>query len=78
MLPAELSAIFACVAQPFSADCAGTRFIQLHLYAHRADDLQPGVYRFWPPYSQIERLRVATNVLLPLSVSDKIWRATPA
>jgi SagB-type dehydrogenase family enzyme len=39
---AELSAILAIAALPLSADFAGTHFIQLYLYAHRVDGLQPG------------------------------------
>jgi SagB-type dehydrogenase family enzyme len=48
---AELSTILAVAAQPLAADFAGTRFIQLYLYAHRVDGLLPGVYRFWPSCS---------------------------
>jgi SagB-type dehydrogenase family enzyme len=54
---AELSAILAVTAQPLSADFAGTRFIQLYLYAHRVDGLQPGVYRFWPERAELEQVR---------------------
>ena len=35
----QLSAILAAGTQPFSADFAGARFIQLYLYAHRVDGL---------------------------------------
>ena len=58
---ADLSAILAVTGQPLSADFAGTRFIQLYLYAHRVDWLQPGVYRFWPERAELNRLRVATS-----------------
>ena len=44
---AQLSTILAVTGQPLFADFAGTRFVQLYLYAHRVDGLQPGVYRFW-------------------------------
>ena len=54
---AELSAILAGTAQPLSADFAGTRFIQLYLYAHRVDGLQPGVYRFWPEWAELEQMQ---------------------
>jgi SagB-type dehydrogenase family enzyme len=54
---AELSAILAVTAQPLSADFAGTRFIQLYLYAHRVDGLQPGVYRFWPERAELEQVK---------------------
>ena len=54
---AQLSAILAVTAQPLSADFAGTRFIQLYLYAHRVDGLQPGVYKFWPERAELEQIR---------------------
>ncbi len=54
---AELSAILAVTAQPLSADFAGMRFIQLYLYAHRVDGLQPGVYRFWPECAELEQMK---------------------
>jgi SagB-type dehydrogenase family enzyme len=54
---AELSAILAVTAQPLSADFAGTRFIQLYLYTHRVDGLQPGVYRFWPEHAELEQVK---------------------
>ena len=54
---AQLSAIFAATAKPLSADFAATRFIQLYLYAHRVDGLQPGVYRFWPEWAELEQVQ---------------------
>ena len=54
---AQLSAILAVTAQPLSADFAGTRFIQLYLFAHRVDGLQPGVYRFWPECAELEQVQ---------------------
>jgi SagB-type dehydrogenase family enzyme len=54
---AKLSAILAVTAQPLSADFAGTRFIQLYLYVHRVDGLQPGVYRFWPERAELEQVK---------------------
>jgi SagB-type dehydrogenase family enzyme len=54
---AQLSAILAVTAQPYSADFAGTRFVQLYLYSHRVDGLQPGVYRHWPEHAQLEQIR---------------------
>jgi SagB-type dehydrogenase family enzyme len=53
----QLSAILAAATQPLSADFAGSHFVQLYLYAHRVDDLQPGVYRYWPQRSQLEQIR---------------------
>lgn len=57
MTLAQLSAILAVITQPLSADFAGTRFVQLYLYAHRVDELQPGVYRYWPEHAQLEQIR---------------------
>jgi len=54
---AQLSAILAVTAQPFSADFGGSRFIQLYLYAHRVDGLPPGVYRHWPREAELEQIR---------------------
>ena len=54
---AQLSSILAVATEPFSADFAGARFIQLYLYAHRVAALQPGVYRFWPERAELEQIR---------------------
>ena len=54
---AELSAILAVTAQPLSADFAGTRFIQLYLYAHRVDGLLPGIYKFWWECAELEQVK---------------------
>jgi SagB-type dehydrogenase family enzyme len=53
----QLSAILVAAARPFSADFAGARFIQLYLYAHRVDGLQPGVYRLWQASAELEQIR---------------------
>jgi SagB-type dehydrogenase family enzyme len=55
--PVELSAILACTTQPLSADFTGARFIQLYVYAHLVDGLQPGVYRFWPERAELEQMK---------------------
>ena len=57
MSSAELSAILAASTQPFSADFGGAHFIQLYLYAHRVDGLEPGVYRFWPERAELELIK---------------------
>ncbi len=54
---AQLSAILSVASRPFSSDFAGARFIQLYLYAHRVDGLQPGVYRLWPDCAELEQIR---------------------
>jgi SagB-type dehydrogenase family enzyme len=57
MSMAQLSAILAGTAQPLCADFAGTRFIQLCLYAHRVDGLQPGIYRFLAESAELEQIK---------------------
>ncbi|MGI8961310.1 MAG: SagB/ThcOx family dehydrogenase [Bryobacteraceae bacterium] len=54
---AQLSAILVATAQPFFADFASTRFIQLYLYAHRVDGLKSGVYRFWQERAELEQIK---------------------
>jgi SagB-type dehydrogenase family enzyme len=57
MSMAQLSAILAATTQPFYADFAGARFIQLYLYAHRVDGLEPGVFRFWDKRAELEQIK---------------------
>ncbi len=54
---AQLSAILAVTLRPFSADFGESRFVQLYLYCHRVDGLEPGVYRYWHEHGQLERIR---------------------
>ena len=53
----QLSAILSVASRPFSCDFAGAHFIQLYLYLHRIDGLQPGVYRLWPGRAELEHIR---------------------
>ena len=53
----QLSAILVAATRPLLADFAGTRFIQLYLYAHRVDGLPAGVYRFWPESATLEQIK---------------------
>ena len=87
----QLSAILAATTQPFSADFARARFIQLYLYAHRVDGLRPGVYRFWPERTELEQIRsgdqrvaaaglslgqqLAGNACVALSITGDLERA---
>jgi SagB-type dehydrogenase family enzyme len=54
---AQLSAILAVAAQPYSADFTAVPFVQLYLYVHRVDGLARGVYRHWPQHSELEPIR---------------------
>jgi SagB-type dehydrogenase family enzyme len=66
---AQLSAILSATAQPFSADFAGARFIQLYLYVHHVDGLLPGVYRFWQERAELEQVRSGDQRLVAASLS---------
>ncbi len=57
----QLSAILEASSRPFFADFAGTPFIQLYLYAHRVEGLNPGVYRHWPESAELEQIRMVTS-----------------
>ena len=54
---AQLSTTLGAVTRPLSGDFAGARFIQLYLYAHRVEGLQPGVYRFWQGSAELEQIK---------------------
>jgi len=57
---AQLAAILAVTSQPFSADFASSRFIQLYVYVHRVEGLASGVYRCWPridEHSELEQIK---------------------
>ena len=43
---AQLATILHIVARPFNADFGNARLVDLYLYAHRVDELPPGLYRF--------------------------------
>ena len=53
----QLSAILVATTRPFFADFAGAHFIQLYLYVHRVEGLQPGVYRLWPERAELEQIK---------------------
>jgi SagB-type dehydrogenase family enzyme len=53
---AQLSAILSVTNRPLFSDFAVASFIQLYLYVHRVDGLQPGVYRLWSERAELERV----------------------
>ena len=58
MMPrAQLSAILDAGVRPWLTDFAGTRFIQLYLYAHRVEGLEPGIYRHWADSGELETMQ---------------------
>jgi SagB-type dehydrogenase family enzyme len=65
----QLSAILAAATQPPRADFAGAHFIQLYLYAHRVDGLQPGVYRLWSEPPELEQIKSGDQRLAAAGLS---------
>ena len=65
----QLSSILTVATRPLEADFGDTRFIQLYLYAHRVDGLEPGVYRFWPQPSELERIRCGDQRVVAAGLS---------
>jgi SagB-type dehydrogenase family enzyme len=65
----QLSAILGTVVQPFSADFASARFVQLYVYAHRVDGLQPGIYRHWPETAELEQIRLGDQRIIAAGLS---------
>lgn len=94
MMLAQLSTILASASLPLLADFAVVRFLQLYLYVHRVEGLEPGVYRFWPEHNQLERIKhgdqrvaaaglslgqdLAGNACVALSMIGDLDRATRA
>jgi SagB-type dehydrogenase family enzyme len=57
---AQLSAILSVTRQ---------RFVQLYLYVHRVEDLQPGVYRYWPQRGELELIRSGDQRVMAAGLS---------
>lgn len=66
---AQLSAILDAATQRLSADFAATRFVQLYLYAHRVEGLEPGVYRHWPERGELEMLKSGDQQVMAAGLS---------
>ena len=65
----QLSSMLDASAQPFFADFAGTRFVQLYIYAHRVDGLEPGLYRHWPETGELEMIRSGDQRVMAAGLS---------
>ena len=46
----QLSTVLAATTELLS-------FIQLYLYVHRVEELEPGVYKFWPDGATLEKIK---------------------
>jgi SagB-type dehydrogenase family enzyme len=66
---AQLSAILDAATRRLSADFAATRFVQLHLYAHRVEGLESGVYRHWAERGELELLKSGDQQVMAAGLS---------
>jgi SagB-type dehydrogenase family enzyme len=66
---ADLSALLSVTAQPYLADFATSRFVQLYCYAHRVEGLEPGVYRYWPQGGGLELMRPGDQKVMAAGLS---------
>ena len=66
---AQLSAVLSTMASPFDADFAGARLIQLYLYVHSVERLQPGLYRYWPETTGLELIGLGDQRVVAAGLS---------
>jgi SagB-type dehydrogenase family enzyme len=66
---AHLATILSTTKEPFFADFATARFVQLYLYVHRVEGLAPGVYRYWPEHAELEKIKEGDQRLAAASLS---------
>lgn len=52
----QLAPLLRSTQEPLFADFATARFVHLYLYVHRVEGLSPGVYRYWPEHSELEKV----------------------
>ena len=66
---AELAALLAVTGQPYQADFATSRFVQLYLYVHLVDGLERGVYRYWPQSATLELVKSGDQQVMAAGLS---------
>ena len=64
-----LSAMLSVTAQPYHADFSTSRFVQLYVYVHRVEGLDPGVYRYWPQGDSLELVRSGDQRVMAAGLS---------
>jgi SagB-type dehydrogenase family enzyme len=66
---AQLATLLAGTGKPLFADFATQRFVQLYLYVHRVEGMEPGVYRYWPEHAQLEEIKRGDQRLAAATLS---------
>ena len=65
----QLSTLLSSTARPLYADFSTQRFVQLYLYVHRVNGLEPGVYRYWPEHARLEQIKLGDQRLVAAALS---------
>jgi SagB-type dehydrogenase family enzyme len=65
----QLATLLSSTKEPFFADFATARFVDLYLYVHRVEGLVPGVYRYWPEHAELEIIKKGDQRLVAAALS---------
>jgi SagB-type dehydrogenase family enzyme len=65
----QLSTLLSSTGRLLFADFAIQRFLQLYLYVHRVNGLEPGVYRYWPENARLEAIKLGDQRLVAAALS---------
>ena len=65
----QLAALLSPTRERLFADFATHRYVHLYLYVHRVEGLEPGVYRFWPEHTELERIKAGDQRLVAAALS---------
>jgi SagB-type dehydrogenase family enzyme len=65
----QLSTLLSGTGKLLFADFAIQRFLQLYLYVHRVNGLEPGVYRYWPENARLEAIKLGDQRLVAAALS---------
>jgi SagB-type dehydrogenase family enzyme len=69
MSQVQLQTILSCASQPLRADFASSRFIELYVYVHRVNELEPGLYRYDRTRAKLEKMRPGDQRLIAAGLS---------
>ncbi len=65
----QLATLLSSTKEPLFADFATARFVHLYLYVHRVEGLAPGVYRYWPEHTELEKIKEGDQRLVAAALS---------
>jgi SagB-type dehydrogenase family enzyme len=65
----QLATVLSTAQERHFADFATSRFVHLYLYVHRVEGLTPGVYRYWPEYAELEKIKEGDQRLVAAALS---------